>query len=280
MGLDARAVEWRAPAFGRKQDLKQVLGIVASTPSGQRLLEKVRIRDPDYLSRLKLGNGSLTESTLRRSFDLANGREWFELYQEVTLHKGLSLADAVLDLTHELTHFALRQPMNPYQLDFDEVAFIRHGIEGTGGELDAFLSECQVAKEMRQKDASFPGHPLCGAYQSALTTNREQARRDFYRVGQDDFSFRLRAVIPELKSQRVIFRSAQAGTAYPVALAKEFAETIRTACQNNMRRLELIQVRVSAMQKEGNRAPASAPENLKSAAARISAYQSRYCRSR
>lgn len=268
--------DWRAPAFNQQSDLKAVLGILAETPYGRSLLQSAAMRDPQYLFRLKIGNSSLTESTLRRSFDLANGKEWFELYQEVTIAKQLSLADAVLDLAHELTHFAFRKPMNPYHLDFDEVTFIRHGVEGLGGELDAFLSECQVTLEMSHKDPTFPMHPLCSAYLSKDgQVNREQARQDYYRVGSKEFTPRLRSIIPEISSARAVFRSAQAGTAYPIALAKEFSETIRAACENNIKRLELIQVRVSAIQKERSRSPAS----LKTEEARIYAYQSRYCRS-
>ena len=65
---------------------------------------------------------------------------------EIRLNRELSMADALLDLAHELTHFVQREIFNPYSLQFSALQFLEESIEGQGGEAQAYISECKVAE--------------------------------------------------------------------------------------------------------------------------------------
>lgn len=265
---------WQEEVLQKPTGLHQCLEYLAKTPTGKALLLSAAKRDPAFRAHLHVGEFSLTESSLERNFELPSGREWVSVKQEITLNRNLRLADAILDLAHELTHFSIREPLNPYEISFVKNEFIRHGIEGKGGELDAFLSECRVTDELKQQFSDFPDHPLCKRYPNEAK-RREEARRDFYRVGviQDKDWEELKQSLPELTHERVVFRSAQVGLSYPLALSREFDHTLSAACGNNERRLKIIQNQASAAER-GQRGPAS----LNQEADRIKAYQKKLCR--
>lgn len=267
------AIDWNASVGSDPNALTKIFYIVQSSKTGRALIESAASRDPEFKKKIHIGKFSVTESTLQRSFDLRSGDESIELNQEIFLSKNLKLSDAVLDLAHELTHFSFRNPMNPYEGVFEINRFIRHGIEGKGGELNAFMSECQVNDELQAKDKNFPKHHLCERYRLGHQRfDAEAAGKDFYRVGVRAHELISKLEIKELNTKAPIFRSAQTGTSYPEALAAEFNETQRLACNNNAKRLRLIQSHAAGNDK-ANRVPASLQVEVQ----RIKVYQKKYC---
>lgn len=262
---------WQAPWRG---DVDFLLKELESVPTGALLLKAAKARDPDFRTHIVSGKGSITESVFSRSYSLVDGSEALELKQQVTLNRNLSRSDALLDLAHELTHFAYRQPQNPYEAGFVEVAFVKNGIEGKGGELDAFVTECIVARELRQIRPGFPAAPSCLPYQREDESfAREDVRRDFYKVG-DDWSQLAYLVpqLPELSSGQTVFTSSHAKRPYPTALVAEYRETKNAACRNNQRKATLISAQIS-------RSPASLSNRLKAEKDRLHRYQTTFCES-
>jgi len=238
------------------------------------VLRSAEKKNPLFAEQIKLGEASFTESTFSRSYSLIDGKEQISLHHEVTLNRELILADAVVDLAHELVHFTEKGMLDPYLPGFELSQFIRNGIEGEGGELKALSVECKVAWSLEKKYKGFPQHNLCEKYRSAGNAfRREEARRDYYALGS--WFGRawpgLKEVIPELSSHATVFTSSYAGKPYPIALAEEFAMTRKAACVNNRRKYRLI-----AAQSASGRQPASS--SLWEEERRLKNYERLYCR--
>lgn len=264
MGLYAWKGAWTS--------VRELIAVLETVPSGMRAVEQARARDPAFLQSIVPAGNSVTESTLSRSYSLEDGKENFELRNVVYLQKDMSLADAVVDLAHELTHYAHKEFQNPYEEGFERKSFVRAGIEGPGGELDAFAEECEVAWELSARYAGFPEHSLCRNYKDKDGRfKREEARKDYYAVGAWAKSDSARELgYPELSERAPVFRSSYTRSSYPEALSKEFFQTKESACSNNRRKFLLIQ----ASQQGKGRAPAA----LSALANRLKAYDASVCR--
>ncbi len=220
--------------------------ILKSTPRGGAIWAEALKQDPELLTKLRRGKTSLTESTFTRSYSVPAGSEVVSIHQEVSIAANSTLADAVLDLAHELVHFSRREPLSPYDPGIRRDQFIRAGIEGKGGELAAFFEECNVGREMAEHFPGFPKQKLCSKYWTGKAFDEEKMRRDFYATG-DGYAELHRVlgtpgggVLPNLSSDHVVFRSSFAGVSYPVALSREFDQTIETACRNNERKARVL----------------------------------------
>jgi hypothetical protein len=261
------------PWSGPWSSVAELARLLRSVPEGRAVLEAAEKKDPTVLKRIKLGQASFTESTFSRTYSLVDGKEQFTLRHEITLSSRLKLADAVVDLAHELLHFSEKGMLDPYRPGFELEQFVRNGIEGEGGELPALEVECSVAWALERKDPSFPRHRLCERYRrKGDSFNRAAARRDYYSVGTwyRETKEALQGSIPELNQTGVVFTSSYAGKPYPVALVEEYAMTRRAACVNNRRKYRLI-----AAQAEGDRRPASV--ELMRERMRLKAYDRLYC---
>jgi hypothetical protein len=204
-----------------------------------------------------------------------DGREEIQVRHEVTLNRSLRLHEVVVDLAHELVHFSRKEMLDPYRAGFELKEFVRRGIEGVGGELEALAVECQVAWELEAYYPDFPRHGLCAPYkESDGRFASERARRDYYAVGRSfgELPERLRAALPELHPGTVRFTSSYARKPYPVALAEEYDATRKTACENNRRKYRLI-----AAQAEHWRVPATVSPLLEERK-RLESYERQYCR--
>lgn len=262
-------VDWT----GGWTSVAQLEALLRGIPEGKKVLEAAERKDPGVLKRIKLGKASFTESTFSRTYSLLDGKEQVRLRHEITLSTRLRLADAVVDLAHELLHFSEKGMLDPYRPGFELEQFVRKGIEGEGGELAALEVECQVAWALGRKHSDFPRHRLCERYRKPGDKfARAAARRDYYSVGTwyQETSEKLRSAIGELSEEPVVFTSSFAGKPYPVALAEEFVATRNTACVNNRRKYRLI-----ASQSGEGRAPASV--ELMRERMRLKAYDRLYC---
>jgi hypothetical protein len=264
---------WQGPWKG----IPELVPILRSVPQGREVLDKALAKDPAVLKKIKIGQSSYTESTYARTYSLLDGKEKIELLHEITLNRKLPLSDAVVDLAHELVHFTEKEMLDPYKPGFELGQFVRMGIEGQGGELQALERECKVAWALQQEFAHFPSHRLCAPYRlPGDGFNREQARRDYYALGSwyPRASKDLLQAAPLVSRKGVIFTSSYARKPYPIALAEEFASTKEAACANNRKKYRLI-----SSQAEEGRLPASVMVGpLRRERLRLKAYEEKYCR--
>lgn len=265
--------DWKK--FGAELD--ELIGALESVPEGAKLLQEVRAKNPKFREHLRLGNASLTESTFSRSYSLFDGREEIRVRHEITVNQKLRLAESVVDLAHELVHFSQKEMLDPYKEGFELQEFVRRGIEGPGGELDALARECLVAWDLERHYPKFPRHHLCAPFRTAKGGfHREKARRAYYAVGQWMKEVRpaLRKGFPEIHGGRVVFTSSYARKPYPVALTEEYESTRKTACENNRRKYRLIAAQ-SVGDSSGRSIASSSP--LEQEKVRLESYERRYC---
>ncbi len=110
---------------------------------------------------VKVGDSSLTDTTLVRKFSPHSPEHViYESRSVVYISRHLAWDDALLDLAHELTHYVYRESFNPYAESFNAKDFIKGTIEGKGGEVQAFLTECRVLKELFSSRVQSRSHCL------------------------------------------------------------------------------------------------------------------------
>ena len=185
------------------------------------------------------------------------------IYEErslVYLDKDLTVADAVLDLAHELTHFTRRAAFDPYADDFTAQALIKGTIEGPGGEVEAYLVECKVWSEIwRGRHSSSNCMKIYDEERGKFS--REKAISLFYQLGPHHDAWEaLRPLLglgqedfPYVSKRPILFVSSYYSLPYPLAAIKEFQAIREKTCRNEERRLRLLreqlaQAAVSAQQ--------------------------------
>lgn len=214
---------------------------------------------------VKVGEGSLTDTTLVRKFNPRSPDVViYETKSVVYLNRHLGWEDALLDLAHELTHYTNRNSFNPYEDSFNARDFIRSTIEGAGGEVEAFLAECQVARELFSRQSQLRSN--CRKIEDsegAFSFNR--AVELFYHVGTYYESFhkklsdkKLESAFSGLSSEKINFISSAYGVPYPIAALMEYELVMNKVCENDKRRLAYMQ---QEQQKVPGRSPASAQES-------------------
>jgi hypothetical protein len=254
--------------------IPELTSVLGSIPEGKKILDQAKKKSAAFQEQLHMGDASFTESTFVRTYSLLDGKEKIELRHEVTLSKKLSLADAVVDLAHELIHFTDKGMLDPYRPGFALKEFVKNGIEGPGGELAALREQCKVAWALQRDYEKFPTHLLCSGYHlGALGFNETKAKRDYYSVGgwYSRLDAETQHALPEVTRERVQFNSSYAGKPYPVALVEEFRETRKAACANNRKKYSLI-----AAQADSGRGPAS--NDLQNERTRLRWYDQNFCR--
>lgn len=267
MGKSTKRLEkWTDYSKNDDLNLRYLVNILIKSPTGKNLLARAKAKaqseDKNLFEVIKVGEASLTDTTLTRKFKMHNpGEVVFESSSVVFVNQYLAEQDAVLDLAHELTHFIYREPFNPYITKFTLKNFIRSTVEGPGGEVNAFLSECSVLKEL-YGEAEIKNSVCEQVYNfKRKTFDRTTAIQKFYHIGNHYRDFKntlhqhqLAHVFPELKSEKAHFISSAYGKPYPVAALEEYEHVMSKACQNDFKRIELYQ-------SKNRRAPASLQES-------------------
>ena len=233
---------------GRQQErLQNVLRLLEVQPKGQSLLAKARtewgIHDASgWSSRIQWGGVSRTDTTLVRKYNLDTREEKRERRVEIVLRQDQSDQDAALDLAHELVHALSRPAFDPYDPYLTPGKYVAASIEGTGGEVEAMTSECQVTLEMNQGQ-SFMHFHRCKKYLNLEKgfVNQEKIREDFYRSGQwfDQVREELgeeKYRFPHLSNSKPEFYSSIEGVPYPIALIQEYKQLTLSACFNSAQR--------------------------------------------
>ena len=236
---------WVYRNLDNERSLKRLLSFLESSPTGAKLVhlaKKKAAQEGRTLGEIiEIGKVSLTDVTLVRTFSLKYPDQVrYRSKTKILIAKNAGLLHAILDLAHELVHFAKREQINPYQENFRLNSFVRETIEGRGGEVDAYLTECQVRRELLRHPKEQGG---CRRNYNSKTKrfSRKKITQDFYRVGKHyqklikklpDFHF--------LSQKGPLFISSARGVPYPVAALREYEFILKRVCQNDGRRRRLL----------------------------------------
>jgi len=259
---------WFKKSKSDEENFKFLVRGLSKSSTGIKVLEKARLKAAEQgftlFDVLATGDGSLTDTTLVRRFQASNPTNvMYETKSKVYLNRHLKTLDALLDFAHELTHYTYREPFNPYDSRFHLKDFIKSTVEGKGGEVDAFMVECKVLKELS------PGEGFMrSSCPKILDTklgqvSKELGVQEFYKVGshfndlKKDFQkFALKEDdLPLASSGDALFISSAWGLPYPVAAVKEYVNIMDRVCKNDKNRIALMQEKI-------NRNPASTEASL------------------
>lgn len=247
-------------------NVKSLLLDLKKSKTGKRLIRMAIDKAYEYgetiTDVIKPGVGSLTDTTLIRRFSVSNPQHMtFETKSKVFINRDLNRFDAILDLAHELTHFVYRKNFNPYQKNFSLYEFIQNTIEGTGGEVQAFLNECQVVKEIfpKQLTKRYNCQQILDEQSGELSL--KLAVEKFYYVGSfyDLFKNKMNKhslKFPQISSRDAVFISSAYGMPYPMAAYKEYVSVLSKVCANDKKRL------VYMLESNSGRSPASHVKNF------------------
>ncbi len=247
---------WIKMADTEEESLQEILRILKKAPTGAKIIRMAEKKARSYGKRLSdlvlPGEGSLTDTTLVRKFSPSNPDEVvYESRSKVYINRNLTIKNALLDTAHELTHFALREPFNPYRAPFGLKDFITSTVEGKGGEVEAFLVECQVLFELLKDKA---GESNCHRVvdPSSGRVNKSRGVHEFYQLGRyyKTFHNSLRKHDVEPSSfgatsrSGAHFISSAYGLPYPLAAVHEYEAIMERVCQNDNRRLAIMRQNV------------------------------------
>ena len=251
---------------GRDQDDRKVLRLIRllkKSPTGEKIIMAAKSRANKkgltLLDVIKPGEGSLTDTTLIRKFTPSNPDNIiYESRSVVYVNRHHNFKDALLDLAHELTHFTYREDFNPYHRFFTLDEFIKATVEGKGGEVEAYLVECHVEKELFSKEVRENSNCQRIRNKSNGKLSRLQAIIQFYRVGKSKRHFQnllnqkgvSHKNLPHLSKREAHFISSAYGQPYPIAAYKEYTSIMEKVCENDAKRLAL-------MKRKWGRTPAS-----------------------
>jgi hypothetical protein len=244
-------------------NLKKLFELLGHSRTGEKLIKEAQYKASRMGQTLhdvvKAGESSLTDTTLVRKFSPHSPEHViYESRSMVYISRHLGWDDALLDLAHELTHFVYRESFNPYSDSFNAKDFIKSTIEGHGGEVQAFLTECRVLKELFSTKVQSRSH--CQKIEGASgELSFSKAVELFYHVGDYYPSFNkqlegrsIASSFSDLKGEKINFISSAYGVPYPIAALMEYDLVLNKVCENDKKRL-------AYMQQGPQRGPASTP---------------------
>ncbi|EQC50792.1 hypothetical protein [Bacteriovorax sp. DB6_IX] len=252
---------WRQLAKSDRDALNEIFRIVETSKQGQALLARARVKarkeNKSLLDVVTAGDVSVTDTTLIRKFSSSSPFDVnYHAKSIVILDRGHNVKNAVLDLVHELTHYTFKVPFNPYKNRFTINSFLKDTIEGRGGEVDAFLVECKIGKEIFGRSEISP--QCMSIIDSKGEFSRDLAIAEFYKLGSffDKFVAMAKNNHLRLEKFRYLSRdhglliSSAWGSPYPLAIIREYTTIMGKVCENDRKRL-------SYYGKTGGRLPAS-----------------------
>lgn len=243
-------------------NVRRLIELLVKSPVGRSLIKKAKIKAEKQNKTIEeiivAGKGSITDTTLVRRFSASDPTNVsYESRSKVIINSELNDYDAILDLAHELTHYIFRENFNPYLKNFSLEEFIHNTIEGNGGEVHAFITECKVLNELFPKKISsrYNCKKITDA-QGKISFN--MAKEHFYKVGSHftKFDRRLKEYgiggsFPTMSEDKATFISSAYGTPYPVAAFYEYVTVLKKVCDNDKKRLGYLNNKIA------NRSPAS-----------------------
>ena len=222
------------------ENYEKLTSLLRKTKTGKELLEKTK--ETDLQKKIYWGHHSHTDQRFIRTWNESDSVSSREVNSRIFINQHQSLFWMMVDLAHELTHVAYPSSYQPYDKDLDQEKFIRNGIKGRGGELEAVLNECRVARALKSEFMEHASH--CDRYWMARKEkwNRSLLLKDFYRLGKWKKVF-LKKVKKEdsfkyLSSESPVLISDANQTPYPLALANEYQVMNQKACMNNQKKIK------------------------------------------
>lgn len=244
---------WRTLAATEEESIRSLVKILERSGTGRKIIakasERAALSGETFYDIVNAGDGSLTDTTLIRKFSAKNPAQVaYETKSRVTINRDLTIVDAVLDLAHELTHYIYRDPFNPYTTSFTLKDFVENTIDGKGGEVDAFLVECQVLLDIfpEQKRQRENCERVRDSHSGKLS--KKIGVSEFFKVGPYIERFKRSLSDHGLKSSQFSnlsddtphFISSAYGMPYPLAALEEYVGIMGRACINDWKRLSLI----------------------------------------
>lgn len=245
------------------QSFKQLFQILDRSKTAREVLSMARNRAQEQGTKvsdlLQAGEVSVCDMTLVRRFSPTDpSRISYQQHHQIYINKQLTILDGALDLIHELTHFSLRESFNPYQLNFTLPQFMTSTIEGKGGEVDAYMVECQVLSELAPHLERT--HSTCQKIKDPSTgkLSRYQAAKEFYKIGDDfktfwkmakKFNIEKGEIFP-VTDDDATFISSVSNTSYPLAAISDYVKIMKRSCSNDQRR-------IASFEADKGRSPAS-----------------------
>ena len=255
---------WYKKNRSDEENFKRLVEGLKRVETGKKVIEKATQKAAQMgytlFDVVAIGDGSLTDTTLIRRFSASNPAQvMYETRSKVYLNKHLKTLDAMLDFAHELTHYTYREPFNPYDARFHLKDFIKSTVEGRGGEVDAYMVECKVLKELLPGEGFSRSNCPKVYDQKVGSISKELGIQEFYKVGhhfdglkKDLEKFAVNEKdIPQASGNEALFISSAWGLPYPVAAVKEYVNIMDRVCKNDQNRITLMQDKLG-------RAPASA----------------------
>lgn len=249
--------KWATKFSDPQRNLNYLFGALEQSEHGKMILmratQKAREMGMNLEEIVVAGRVSYTDTTLLRQFKKSHpDKVTYQQRAKVYINSDMVLRDAVLDLAHELIHFSLRDSFNPYDENFNLKAFMHSTIEATGGEVDAYLAECQVMKDLFKKDF------LSSQCQEVISNgqfSRELAIKKFYRIGElyshffkDTKIFNVSPIdFPQLSHKDPVFISSVYSLPYPMATFLEFKNVMKNVCDNDLRRLSMMEEKLGRL---------------------------------
>ncbi len=243
---------WTSFSSSDELNLKRLFALLSRSETGEKLLRLAKYKaaqNGETLSDvIKIGNGSLTDTTLVRKFS-PNSPEHvvFESRSVVYINRSLGWDDALLDLSHELTHYVYRSSFNPYSASFNAKDFVKSTIEGDGGEVQAFLMECRVLRELFSTQVQGRSHCQKISDDDGRLSSAKAVKL-FYDVGDyfEKFGSQLKdrglaGEFEHMKGEKINFISSAYGVPYPMAALMEYDLVVAKVCENDKKRLAYMQ---------------------------------------
>lgn len=241
---------WAYIAEDEDSSLKELLRVLKTSKTGKKVLKLAAAKAKTYGLTLEEviypGAGSLTDTTLIRRFSHGKPDEIdYESRSKVYINRTLSVKNAILDMAHELVHFSLRDPFNPYKNDFGLKDFVVSTVEGKGGEVEAYLVECQVHIELFpdvDSNCTKVVSQETGKVDKALGVEKFYQMGRYFNIFENTLKKHKLTPLDFLHSGRdqADFISSAYGLPYPLAAVHEYESIMRRVCQNDEKRLAIM----------------------------------------
>lgn len=242
---------WTKLRATKAKSLDFMLMALKSSTTGKKLLDlaesKARKEGTTLKELITVAEGSLTDTTLVRRFSKHRPDDIHYIYKtKVYLNRNLNFYEGTLDLAHELTHYVRRSSFNPYQTPSNLREFVTQTVEGRGGEVEAFLMECQISGEL------FSHHYKSFRCEKFKTlkgqAKRSAVTKEFYKLGDywSKFINETRDIgfkgtdFPWASDKESLFVSSAYGVPYPLAATREYLNLMKNTCTNEQRRISLV----------------------------------------
>lgn len=223
----------------RLERIKKILSLSRQGKSLLRQWAGTQRRQNEMIRVEFSGTVSKTDALLTRVYDPVTKIERKERQITISLREDASDFDASLDFAHELTHALFEPVLDPYDPELTITKYLERILYRSGGEGHALTNECAIATNL-SRILKRPLPERC----RILTNLTEQAEEPsqailelFSRTGTDSELVRKLMGDGEFEAMgfsdaKPYLYSAAGGSTYPLALAREYLELTRAACEN------------------------------------------------